>query len=137
MQEAAQMRAYRWIGVQAVVVLIVALAWSAASTHAATSALFGGIACIIPNLLFARHFFAKVRARGDRQVLTAFYWGELLKLALSVVFLLLLLTKAQVQILPLFIGFLGAHLGLWIAPFVLRSRAINQDGEQSSESSNG
>lgn len=49
--------------------------------------LLGGMACIIPNMLFARMLW-RVGRRSSQVFVTAFLVGEILKLALTLLFLM-------------------------------------------------
>ena len=115
--QCAREKAYRWVGFQLLIIIIVSLLWLFKSWHATYSSFFGGMASLIPNLIFAYFFFGRIQSR-NKQILTAFYVGELLKIALSVVMLFIMLSEWQLAMLPVFVGFLAAHFGLWVRPFI-------------------
>ena len=119
--------AYRLVGLQALVVLIIAAGWLLGGLLEALSALLGGAACVIPSLYFARRFFATTSAREARKIITAFYLGELVKLALSGVMVVLIIMLIPVAIVPVITGFVGAQFGFWLAPMLTKIDAIKSN----------
>lgn len=99
-----------------------ALAWWRISTHAMIAALLGGLAVVLPALLFSQQFFGQVHAKSPQRILIAFYWGEFLKLSISVIMMLIFVKVFHVAVLPLVTGFIGAHIGTWFTPFFIRNR---------------
>lgn len=120
--------AYRLIGLQVIVLMFITIGWWLAGLQEAKSALLGGSACILPNLYFAYRFFSHMHDKEAKQIVKAFLGGEFLKLTISVILLLFMLIKLQTSIFPLFSGFLGAHLGLWLTPLLAmnKARVINK-----------
>lgn len=120
----ARQTAYRLVGLQAVVVLVIAACWLLGGMLEALSALLGGAACVIPSLYFARRLFATTNAREAKKIIRAFYLGELVKLGLSVVMLVLIIMFIRVTIVPFITGFIGAQFGFWLAPMMIKLDAI-------------
>jgi ATP synthase protein I len=80
----------RAVYVQAALTLVVAaLAAIIGGRHAALSAALGGLACAVPNALFALRLFVDSRRPGGATV-HGFFIGELAKLAATVVLLFLI-----------------------------------------------
>lgn len=109
------------MGVQALIVVLIAVAWGLHSVHAMTSTLIGGFISIAPNAYFARRFFASGRSTDPQKIVRAFYIGEVLKLVITIALVLVAITQLSILILPFLTGLVGATLGLWFAP-VLASR---------------
>ncbi len=84
-----------------------------------TVGLLGGLAVVLPSLYFAYRFFATTQARKVERIIRAFYWGEIVKIALSA-FLVVSMLKLwpDIRVLPFFSGFIGAYLGFWLSPLV-------------------
>ena len=120
----ARHTAYRLVGLQALVVVFIAAGWLFGGLREALSALLGGAACVLPSLYFARRLFATTSARDAKKIVKAFYLGEIVKLALSAVLVVLIVMFIPVVILPLITGFIGAQLGFWLAPLVTKTDAI-------------
>ncbi|WP_423063269.1 ATP synthase subunit I [Candidiatus Paracoxiella cheracis] len=120
----ARQTAYRLVGLQAVVVLVIAACWLLGGMPEALSALLGGAACVIPSLYFARRLFATTSAREAKKIIRAFYLGELVKLALSVVMVVFIIMFIRVTIVPFITGFIGAQFGFWLAPMMIKLDAI-------------
>lgn len=114
-------QAYRLVALQMLVALVIALGWLISGGIAALSALLGGLAAVLPSFYFAYRFFAATGARQVNRIIKAFYWGELTKILLSAI-LVILITHlwANLAIMPFFIGFAGAYLGFWLAPLMTK-----------------
>jgi len=107
------------MGLQALVVIFVALAWWLGSFSAMLFTLLGGAVCILPNSYFAHRFFASGSKNSEPQkVVTAFYKGEIVKLLMTVTLALIIFIEFKVKILPFISGFTGATIGLWLAPML-------------------
>lgn len=116
--------AYRLVGLQALIVVIMALGWRISGPTAALSALLGGAACVLPSFFFARYLFSTTSARAAKRIIKAFFLGELVKLALSAVLLVVVLLFIPVSLVPLLVGFAGAQFGFWLAPAFVRLEAV-------------
>lgn len=116
-------QAYRIVALQMAVAGIVAIGWLFSGWAAAISAALGGLAAVLPSLYFAYRFFAATYARQVGRIIQAFYWGELTKIVLSAV-LVILISRCwpKMALLPFFSGFVVAFLGFWLAPLVMRNR---------------
>lgn len=80
---------FRLILLQGIAALLVALiAWAVGGEAAALSALAGGLACVVPNGLFALRLAAAARRPQGTSVAT-FFVGEFLKVASTVALLAL------------------------------------------------
>ncbi len=112
-------QAFRLVALQMLVVIVIATGWMLEGWFAATSALLGGTAAVLPSLYFAYRFFATTQARKVERIIRAFYWGEVTKICLSA-FLVISIIKAwpKIETLPFFSGFIGAYLGFWLSPFI-------------------
>ncbi len=115
MRESIRSNIQRLTWLQLLVACVIAIAWAFSSLRDATSALLGGLACIGPTLFFARRFFAQIN-KDPRDIIRSFYFGELLKMFLSIALLILIYKGLHTAILPLVSGFAGAQFGLWLAP---------------------
>ncbi|HHF7375388.1 F0F1 ATP synthase subunit I [Legionella bozemanae] len=87
--------------------------------NAASSALLGGMVCIVPNAYFASKLFKYQGARSAKKIVNSFYKGEALKIVISVflftaVFLLFKITP---------LAFFGAYIMIlmthWFAPLII------------------
>jgi ATP synthase protein I len=67
--------------------LAAGLAWILAGQHGAVSAGLGGVAIVIPNLLFAFSLWAA--ARSGRASVAGFFVGELIKVAATLALLVI------------------------------------------------
>ena len=69
-----------WLVQLGITLFIAGLCAIAFNLNAATSAMLGGLVCIIPNILFARKLFKYQGARAARQIVNNFYKGEKLSI---------------------------------------------------------
>ena len=120
----ARRAAYRLVGLQAIVVVAIALGWLVGGGKEALSTLLGGVACVLPSLYFARKFFATTSAREAKKIIFAFYVGEIIKLGFSAVVVVLIIIFIPVAIVPFITGFVGAQFGFWLAPALTKIDAI-------------
>lgn len=107
---------------QCLAVLIIAFAWGFMGFASMTSALLGGVASIVPSLYFAWRFFASGKASEPHKIVAAFYRSELVKLLLSVVLVLGILSMVRVQMPAFLTGFIGANMGMWFAPLLMMNK---------------
>lgn len=73
------------------------------------SVLFGGLATIIPNHISALYFFTR-DARYPKRLLWSAFVSEFVKLALTIVFCVLLLKNQLVSLIPMLLGLLSAYV---------------------------
>ncbi|MBW5802414.1 F0F1 ATP synthase subunit I [Coxiella endosymbiont of Ornithodoros amblus] len=114
--------AYRFVRLQALVVVIIAAGWWISGATEVLSALLGGAACVIPSFYFARRLFATTSPRAVKRILVAFYLGKLINLALSAGLVVLIVLFIPVAIVPFIVGFVGAQFGFWLAPLLIKFR---------------
>lgn len=119
-------RAYQLIIMQMFVVLLVTVGFlSGQGMLAGKSALLGGLAWVIPSLVFARWLFAKISPQMSKQIIVNFMLAELAKLFLAGVLFVLIAKFASVVLLPLVVGFAAALVAVWLAPLVLMKTWVN------------
>lgn len=110
--------AYGWLIIQVIVTVIISLLlFLIHGIHTALSALLGGLICVLPNLMFACILFWR-SSFNPKSTIKALYIGELIKLSLTGLLFILVIKLLSVNIIGLFLGFIGAQFGFWIAPFI-------------------
>ena len=90
-------------------------AWSLGGRLAAVSALTGGGIATIGSLAMAGLVFGGAAGASAQRVLSMFYVGEALKLAVVVVLFVVVLKVMTVAPLAMFAGFAATFLVYWIA----------------------
>lgn len=82
--------------------------------------LLGGISALLPVFLFAWFLFSNIKPSNARKMINAFYIGELCKMVLMA--LLLVICFKWLSFLPAqtFFGFTIATFLNWVAPFIIR-----------------
>lgn len=83
---------------------------------AAISVLLGGLASIIPNILFAFWLFSDTRARAAHKILLRLFIGEVGKLVLSGLLFVLIIKLIPVSAVMVVAGFIVATLGFLVTP---------------------
>ena len=80
--------AHRLVGRQAIAVLLWSLVvFLYAGTHAMVSSLWGGAAVVIPNWILAQKAFRYGGASNARKIVRSFYWGQTVKMAVTIAIL--------------------------------------------------
>ncbi len=111
---------------QIILTLLLAFVWGIADIKVVPSVLYGGFACLLPNIYFAYRFFSKKHTRGPGKILLAFYLGEFFKMIVSAFLIILVIQYAHAIILPTVVGYFVANLAFWMAPMlVLKQQTQN------------
>jgi ATP synthase protein I len=98
--------AYRLVAFQATLVLVVSLfCWVMWEAKTGLSALVGGSIYVVPNLIFSYLAFAFSGARQAKNVVMAFYLGEVVKLVLTIVLFTIAFLTFDANFASLFVSF--------------------------------
>jgi len=85
----------------------------------ALSALLGGLACCIPNAVFAWIFFARRHEANVNNLMQAFYSAEIIKLGFTAsLFALIFINVKGVQPVPLFVSYLLVYSVHVVLPLI-------------------
>lgn len=105
----------------AVVLLVAVIAGAGFGQPSATSAFAGGAAVVLPNMLFALWLAVRMRLRGTLSM-TALLGGEVVKLVLTITFLVLAVKFGlrQPVWLAILAGMVVAVKAQWLALWVTR-----------------
>ena len=82
------------------------------------AAIYGGVACVIPNLYFVNKVFSNSE-RTFQKIMFDFYFGEFVKLFSSAVLLILILKFTPVKLIPTITGYIGAYMSVWLVPLLI------------------
>lgn len=102
----------------AVVTLLAILVFLFQSAQNGISILFGGVAYCLPNFIFVWRVFSHATAREARQFLAAFVLGELAKLFISAVLVVIIVKLLPVRLIGVLIGYIAAIVAFWIVSFI-------------------
>ena len=118
----ARSQAYKLVTTQIVIVVIIAILWWIFKdfTHC-YSALLGGFAYIIPSWYFIRKLFAN-KKRTPQTLVRTFYLGELTKLLLSAILLVLIVKFIPTNLFAVLSGYIVACLSIWSMPFFIKTQ---------------
>ena len=81
------------------------------------SALFGGLAALIPNWYFARKI-NKQQGQEARKIVRSFYTGESGKLILTAILFALILQDPDINFLAVMTAYIAALTVFWFALFI-------------------
>lgn len=110
-----QHRAYRLVTWQLFGVFLIALvALVLGGVKVGYSTLAGGLAYGLPNLFFVWLVFRYAGAQQMTRFLSAFFFGEVLKLIFSGILFVLVVKTWPVSLLSVLVGFAGAILSFWV-----------------------
>lgn len=130
LKKRVQSEAYHVVFLQLLGVLIVAaLTTLISGVLSGFSILLGGLAYALPNLIFVWRVFRYVGAHQMAQFATAFFVGEMTKMIVSALLVLLIVKHLPVSLLSVLIGLMAAIVSFWIACMWLFSRqVVNNEG---------
>jgi ATP synthase protein I len=131
LKKLVQQEAYRLVGWQLAGVLLLALlALLIRGTLSGFSVLMGGVAYVLPNLVFVWRVFRYAGASQMDKFMAAFFIGEMLKLFLAAILFLMIVKYLPHSLLSVLIGFVGAIVSFWIACMwhFSRQSKLNQHG---------
>jgi ATP synthase protein I len=98
-----RLAAYKLVLVQAAVASIISILffvmWGA---QHGLSALAGGVIAVLPNFVFATLAFSHSGASSAVKVIKSFYWGEAVKMLLTIALFSLVFINLKVGFMPLF-----------------------------------
>lgn len=108
-----------WV-VQLGVTLILAVLYALMlDTKAASSALLGGMVCIIPNACFAILLFRHQGARAAKQIVNGFYKGEALKIIMSIFLFTAVFGLCRITPIAFFSSYIIVQMTHWFAPWII------------------
>ncbi len=88
---------------------------------AAISAILGGLVSILPNAFFAITMFRHQGARAAKKIVSSFYKGEALKLALTIIMFTLVFKYFTINPLVFFVVYIVAQMVFWFAPMIFNN----------------
>ena len=116
----ARKMAYRFVGIQALAMIVAAFCWLLSGPFSFMSALLGGVAVVLPSLFFAYRLFRITSVRSARKIVSAFYVGEVTKMLLSAVLAVIFVRAFSVDQVPFWVGFMEGLVGFWLAPVFVK-----------------
>ena len=108
-----------WLIQLCTTLVIAALCAVLYSGNAATSALLGGMVCVVPNAYFARKLFKYQGARSAKQIVNSFYKGEAMKIVLSILLFTAVFVWVKITPLAFFASYIMILMTHWFAPLII------------------
>ena len=100
----------------AIVILLAIMVRVFTDAKSGFSIFFGGLAYLIPSIFFVTKFFSSKCNRIPSKIFADFYCGEVVKLILGFLLLILLFKFIPVKIIFVLIGYGAASLSLLFLP---------------------
>ena len=107
--------------IQAILLVVIASFGLLKEFKVAIALLSGGLAVYLANCYFVYKAFSKSGAQQSKKVLSAFYFGETVKIILSAGLLVagfLFLPGFEIYVL---VGYVAALLGQWLTPVIVKT----------------
>ncbi|MBL7481588.1 ATP synthase subunit I [Legionella bononiensis] len=104
------------LGITLVLAVLCAIVFN---IKAASSALLGGLVCIIPNAYFASKLFKHQGARAAKQIVNSFYKGEAVKIILSIFLFTAVFVFFKITPLAFFTSYILVLMTHWFAPWII------------------
>ncbi|MCL1078039.1 F0F1 ATP synthase subunit I [Parashewanella spongiae] len=84
------------------------------------SAFAGGLIAVLPNFVFVTLAFSHSGASQTDKVLKNFYWGEAVKLLLTIGLFSLAFSQLKAAFTPIFVGYVLCLMVHWAAPLYFK-----------------
>ena len=106
--------------IQLILIVITAAAfYGVTGLRGCVSSILGGLVCLLPSLLFAINFFKYKGAQQTKQILSAFYLGEAMKLVLTGILFAAVFITYKVNAAAFFTTFISVQAVHWFAPCLI------------------
>lgn len=104
----------------AVILAAIAVSGAFGGRESVVAGMLGGLTCLLSQVWFAWRVFRVGPGNSPQAMLAAFYQGEVAKLALIVVVLIVIFRAwPQVPLAPLVLTFIAVQAVHWFAPLLL------------------
>ena len=105
------------VGQALIIMLVITSFFMFGDDSSTKSALFGGLAALIPNWYFARKI-NKQQGQEARKIVRSFYTGESGKLILTAILFALIFQDPDINFLAVMTAYIAALTVFWFALFV-------------------
>ncbi|MGB0893841.1 MAG: ATP synthase subunit I [Parashewanella sp.] len=113
--------AYKLVLLQALVAVIIAIVFFTAwDVQMSLAALAGGLIAVLPNFVFVTLAFSHSGASQADKVLKSFYWGEAIKMLLTIALFSLVFSQFKFGFMPVFLGYVLTLMVHWTAPLYFK-----------------
>ena len=105
------------VGQALIIMLVITSFFMFGDETSAKSALYGGLAALIPNWYFARKI-NKQQGQEARKIVRSFYTGESGKLILTAIVFALIFQDPEINFLAVMTAYIAALTVIWFALFI-------------------
>lgn len=114
-------QAKKYLRAQAIIIVSVSLVALIKDFQITIALLSGGMAVFLANLYFVFKVFSQSGAQANKKVVSAFYIGESVKIAISVGLLVLAFIQLPGKEVYVLSGYILAYLLQWLAPVIVKT----------------
>ncbi|PCI70430.1 MAG: hypothetical protein COB38_07300 [Gammaproteobacteria bacterium] len=114
-------QAKKYLRAQAIIIVSVSLVALIKDFQITIALLSGGMAVFLANLYFVYKVFSQSGAQANKKVVSAFYIGESVKIAISVGLLVLAFIQLPGKEVYVLSGYILAYLLQWLAPVIVKT----------------
>ena len=114
-------QAKKYLRVQAIIIVSVSLVALFKDFQITIALLSGGMAVFLANLYFVFKVFSQSGAQANKKVVSAFYIGESVKIAISIGLLVLAFIQLPGKEVYVLSGYILAYLLQWLAPVIVKT----------------
>ena len=114
-------QAKKLLAIQAIVILLVACLGLLKDFQTVLALLSGGVSVLLANGYFVYKVFAQSGAQASKQVVSAFYIGESIKIAISLGLLVISFTALAGSEVYVLVGYIVSLILQWLAPVIVKT----------------
>ena len=114
-------QAKKYLRVQAIIIVSISLVALIKDFQITIALLSGGMAVFLANLYFVYKVFSHSGAQANKKVVSAFYIGESVKIAISVALLVFAFIQLPGKEVYVLLGYVLAYLLQWLAPVIVKT----------------
>lgn len=103
---------------QGAVLAMMALVGLVFGVFISASIVWGGLAVLVPNALFAWAFFSRYQSRSELSIMVVFYVGEAIKLIVTATLAVMFFNLFSLNLIALLVGAAGVSLSLMFVPLL-------------------
>ncbi len=107
--------------IQAIILLVIASLGLIKDLSVTIALLSGEMSVFLANLYFVYKVFSKSGAQASKQVVRAFYFGETVKIVISVGLLITAFILLPGNELFVLVGYIAALLTQWLTPVIVKT----------------
>jgi len=114
-------QAKKLLAIQTIIIVLVACLGLLKDFQTTLALLSGGVSVLLANWYFVYKVFAKSGAQANKQVVSAFYVGESIKITISLSLLVISFITLAGSEMYVLIGYIVSLILQWLAPVIVKT----------------